>query len=66
MSSDQDELLRIMNKSFDDLKRRITSYVAKQEKKITRDVKLATKVSRKPKVTEKQHKKSSSSSSESK
>jgi len=65
-----EELIRILNKSFDDLKKRITSYVIKQEKKIARDMKLATKVSKKPEPRrergkDKDNKKSSRSSSSS-
>jgi hypothetical protein len=63
-----EELVRILNKAFDDLKKRITSYVVKQEKKIARDMKLATKVSKKPEPRRergKDNKKSSRSSSSS-
>ena len=66
MAEHPEELIRILNKSFDELKRSITSYVVKQEKKVARDMKLATKVSKKPEPKrEKDNRKSSSSSSSS-
>lgn len=66
MTEHPEELIRILNKSFDELKRRITSYVVKQEKKMARDMKIATKVSKKPEPKrEKDNRKSSSSSSSS-
>lgn len=66
MADHPEELIRILNKSFDELKRRITSYVVKREKKIARDMKVATKVSKKPEPKrEKENRKSSRSSSSS-
>lgn len=60
-----EELIRILNKSFDDLKKKLTSYVIKQEKKIARDMKLATKVSKKPETRREKNNKKYSDSSDS-
>ena len=42
-SQNDEELNKILNKAFDDIRKRVTSLIAKREKKIIRNMKFSTK-----------------------
>lgn len=65
-----EELNKILNKAFDDIRRRVSALVAKREKKLLRDMKISSKKPREPeqpkkKDKDKEYKRSKSSSSDS-
>lgn len=63
-----EELNKILNKAFDDIRRRVSALVAKREKKLLRDMKISSKKPREPeqpKKKDKEYKRSKSSSSDS-
>lgn len=68
MSARDEELEKILNKAFDDIRRRVSSLVAKREKKIAKEMKAGQKKPRegdrpKKKEEDKAYHRSKSSSS---